>query len=237
MLPSHQKTQTRCVRGRCKPCVGHSWKKWPQNPIIGVKQSTSITPNALWAAPWSQPGTWSTGNSTHTEQGEGWGILGRNEEMPCYCSKRDPFRCSHLHLLKGHWRNTSCREGIERVENDRNLGSSSRPGMPELMEIWGTVRRKSTALIKPSCVTYTPLEFLWDGLCALLSITWLQCKFPHTFIWEGKKVSAALWAGLIELDCSAQCLGGFWLIVLDLLLCLFLLSQLLHLELWEFQPF
>lgn len=55
-------------------------------------------------------------------------------------------------------------------------------------------------------------------------------QIPTHFYLGGKKVSTALWAGLIELNCSAQHLWGFWLNVLDLLLYLFLLSQLLNLE-------
>lgn len=138
-------------------------------PQVGLNRAPQWLP-VPWAAPLIPTWHMEHREAQHTEnreRAEGfWGQL-RRFLVTAQGIQTGPFRCSHFHLLKRHSRNTSCREGIESVENDRNLGSSRRPGMSELMEIWGTVRRKSMALIKPSCVTYTPLEFLWDGLCTL----------------------------------------------------------------------
>lgn len=46
------------------------------------------------------------------------------------------FTCSHVHLLERYYRNTAwpvCKEGIKRAEDDRNQGSSKKPGVSELM--------------------------------------------------------------------------------------------------------
>lgn len=67
--------------------------------------------------------------------------------------------------------------------------------------------------------------------------TWLQCKFPHTFIWEGKKfpqISAVNWFSWIVL----YSIGGFSASSFWVYFCVcFLLSQPLNLEPWEFHAF
>lgn len=127
------------------------------------------------------------------------------------------FRCSHLHLLKRHYRNTSCREGIQRVENDRNPGSSRSPGMPELMESWAPrhcqEEEHSSNKTQLCDVHATGIFMRW--LMCTLSITWLQCKFPHTFIWEGKKfpqLSGLDWLSWIVLHSICGVSGStFWI--------------------------
>jgi len=67
--------------------------------------------------------------------------------------------------------------------------------------------------------------------------TWLQCKFPHTFIWEGKKfpqISALNWFSWIVLYSIRGFSGSsFWIYFR----IRFLLSQLLNLEPREFHAF
>lgn len=67
--------------------------------------------------------------------------------------------------------------------------------------------------------------------------TWLQCKFPYTFIWEGKKfpqISALNWFSWIVLySIHGFCGSFFWIYFC---IC-FLLSQLLNLEPWGFHAF